>query len=49
MDIWRVGVDNGVATGDAELVHRNIGRMLPRGISANGNYYYHQTVGAVDV
>src|SRR5688500_1389077 len=49
MDLWKVAVDGGVARGAPELLHRNIGRMWPRGLTAAGSYYYHETVGTVDV
>jgi serine/threonine protein kinase/Tol biopolymer transport system component len=49
MDIWSVAVDQGVAQGHPQIVHRNVGRMLLRGLTASGSYYYLLTAGAVDV
>jgi Tol biopolymer transport system component len=49
MDLWSVEVRGGVVQGEPSVLHRNIGRMLPLGITDKGAYYYHQTLGAVDV
>lgn len=49
MDVWSVTVAGGVAQGDAQVVHRNIGRMNLRGLTDTGSYFYYSTVGAVDV
>jgi len=49
MDVWSVPVVGGAAQGEAEVVHRNIGRMTLRGLTDTGSYFYYATVGTVDV
>ena len=49
MDLWSVEVRGGVVQGEPAVLHRNIGRILALGTTDKGAYYYHQTVGAVDV
>ncbi len=49
MDLWSIAVEGSLAQGEPEVIRRNIGRMLVLGITDTGSYYYHQTVGAVDV
>jgi Tol biopolymer transport system component/tRNA A-37 threonylcarbamoyl transferase component Bud32 len=49
MDIWSVAVDRGTAQGEPEVIHRNVGRLLTLGLTDTGSYFYHQTLGAVEV
>ena len=49
MDVWGVPVVGGVAQGEAQVIHRNIGRMTVRGLTDTGSYFYYATVGTVDV
>ena len=49
MDLWSVPVAGGIAQGEPELVHRNLGGLWLRGLTVTGSYYYWTTVGAVDV
>jgi eukaryotic-like serine/threonine-protein kinase len=49
MDLWSVTVAGGIAQGEPELIHRNIGSLWLRGLTDTGSYYYWTTVGAVDV
>jgi len=49
MDVWSVEVGGGIAQGEPELVHRNIGVMWLRGLTDAGSYFYYASVGAVDV
>lgn len=46
--VWTVAVHDGVAA-DPVILHRNIGRMTPYGISQDGTLYYTLQVGLVDV
>jgi serine/threonine-protein kinase len=48
-DIWSVRVERGYATGEPALVQRNVGRMLFRGLTKSGSYFYFLTAGAADV
>jgi serine/threonine protein kinase/Tol biopolymer transport system component len=47
--VWAVGVRNGVADGEPTILHRNIGRVTPYGLSSDGTLYYTLQVGLVDV
>jgi serine/threonine-protein kinase len=49
MDVWAVDVEDGVALGQPNLVHRGIGRILLLGLTDAGSYYYESIEGAVDV
>ncbi len=49
MDVWGVPVVGGAAQGEAQVIHRNIGRMTLRGLTDTGSYFYYATVGTVDV
>jgi Tol biopolymer transport system component len=44
-----VGVRNGVAESEPAILHRNIGRVTPYGLSSDGTLYYTLQVGLVDV
>jgi Tol biopolymer transport system component len=49
MDIWSVAVDRGTAQGEPEVIHRNVGRLLTLGLTDTGSFFYHQTLGGVEV
>lgn len=49
VDLWSVAIENGFVRGEPEVLRRNIGRMMFRGLTDKGSYFYFQTVGAVDV
>jgi Tol biopolymer transport system component len=48
-DVWSIAVDRGFASGEPELLHRNVGRMWLRGLTHTGSYFYYLTAGVVDV
>jgi len=47
--VWSIDVHDGVATGDPTILHRNIGRVGPSGISTKGKLFYSLQVGLVDI
>jgi len=47
--VWAVDVRNGIAESEPAILHRNIGRVTPYGISSDGTLYYTLQVGLVDV
>ena len=49
MDIWEVTVEDGAARGEPRLVRRDVGRFLPMGITAAGEFYYGLRSGSTDV
>jgi len=48
-DLWEVDVAGGFATSEPHMLHRNVGRMLLRGLTDAGVYFLYLTVGIVDV
>ena len=40
MNAWLLPVNNGEAGGEPKLLRRNLGRALPLGITAKGDYYF---------
>ena len=47
--IWSIEVHGGTATSEPTILHRNIGRVVPSGISSKGKLFYSLQVGLVDV
>jgi len=47
--VWTIDVHDGVAAGEPTILHRNIGRVGPSGISTKGKLFYSLQVGLVDV
>jgi Tol biopolymer transport system component len=48
-DLWAVPMADGKAAGDPELLKRDVGRMVPLGVSVKGALYYGVTTGIRDV
>lgn len=49
MDAWLVPVNDGKAAGPPRLVHRDLGRFLPMGITRGGACYYGLRTGLTDI
>jgi serine/threonine-protein kinase len=49
MDLWRAAVTGDATQGEPDLIHRDIGRLVPLGLTDQGRYYYQRLVGAVEV
>jgi len=47
--VWSVDVRDGAGTNEPTILHRNIGRVGPLGISTTGKLFYSLQVGLVDV
>ena len=47
--VWSVEVRGGAMTGEPTILQRNIGRVIPSGISTKGKLFYALQVGLVDV
>jgi serine/threonine protein kinase len=47
--VWSVDVHSGTATSEPTILQRNIGRVVPSGISTKGKLFYSLQVGLVDV
>ena len=47
--VWGIDVHEGAAAGEPTILHRNIGRVGPSGISMAGKLFYSLQVGLVDV
>ncbi|MGB7062516.1 MAG: hypothetical protein WBF13_09235, partial [Candidatus Zixiibacteriota bacterium] len=48
-DVWVMGVGNGKPQGEPQKVGRNIGEIIPLGITGEGSLYYGLESGIVDV
>ena len=48
-DIWEQPVTGGKPVGEAHRVARNVGRVLPLGITTSGDYFFGRRAGVVDV
>ncbi|MBI1789820.1 MAG: PD40 domain-containing protein [Acidobacteria bacterium] len=49
MDAWELEIENGEPRGAPKLLRRDLGRILPMGITAAGDLYYGLRSGSVDV
>ncbi|MBI3472342.1 MAG: PD40 domain-containing protein [Candidatus Solibacter usitatus] len=49
MDAWELEIENGEPRGAPKLLRRDLGRILPLGITAAGDLYYGLRSGSVDV
>ena len=49
MDVWSVAASGGLAQGEPELIHRNIGRAVTRGLTEAGSYFYNAAADVIDV
>ena len=47
-DLWAVEMANGRVARSAEVLHRNVGRYFPLGLTEGGTLYYHVGTGIVD-
>lgn len=47
--LWMIPVRDGMASGPAEVVQRDLGRMYPLGLTSQGAFYYALQTGMVDV
>jgi serine/threonine-protein kinase len=47
--VWSVTVEGESARGEPTILHRNLGRVIPNGLSNDGALYYTLQVGLVDV
>ena len=49
MDAWLIPVRDGKPAGEARLLKKDLGRVLPLGITKDGQYYYGLRTGTTDV
>ena len=49
LGLWKVRVADGMAVGEPEVVERDMGRMLPMGVTRNGSFFYFLKTDLVDV
>ena len=49
MDLWSLAIEDGEARGEPRLVRRDLGRILPMAIAADGRLFYGLRSGSVDV
>jgi Tol biopolymer transport system component len=49
MDIWMLPMQDGEPRGEPRLVRRDVGRILPLGVTQDRNFYYGLRTGSVDV
>jgi Tol biopolymer transport system component len=49
MDLWMIPVVDGKPQGSAALVRRNLGRILPMGMTRSGGFFYGLRTGTSDV
>ena len=49
MDLWELAVEDGEPRGEPRLVRRDVGRILPMGVTASGELYYGVRTGSTDV
>jgi Tol biopolymer transport system component len=47
-DLWSIAVQNGKAVGSPSLLRRDIGEILPIGMTRSGSYYYAQNKQGVE-
>lgn len=49
MDMWTIDVSEGRPRGEPRLLKRDVGRILPMGLTRSGEYFYGVRTGASDV
>jgi Tol biopolymer transport system component len=49
MDLWKLSIRDGKPAGRPELLRSGVGRILPLGITASGDYYFGLRSGQTDV
>jgi len=49
MDIWAIGVNDGKPEGEAQKISRNVGEVIPLGITDNGTLYLGLDAGITDI
>jgi serine/threonine protein kinase/Tol biopolymer transport system component len=49
VDVWRVAAAGGLPQSEPELIHRNVGRAVPRGLTETGSYFYNAAADVIDV
>ena len=49
MDIWAIGVNNDKRQGEARKISRNVGEIIPLGITDEGSLYFGLDAGLTDV
>jgi Tol biopolymer transport system component len=46
---WAVAVNNGKPVGEPRLLKPDLGRVVPKGFTRSGTFFYHLTIGIADV
>jgi serine/threonine protein kinase/WD40 repeat protein len=49
LDVWKLSLAAGIPVGPPDLIKREVGRIRPLGVTAQGDFYYQLQVRAVDV
>ena len=47
--MWKVAVSEGGSVGNPEIVKKDLGHFLPKGLTQNGDFYYDVQTGIMDV
>lgn len=47
--VWSISFEKGAPVGEPRLVKSDIGRIVPKGFTRDGSFFYHLTVGMADI